>query len=386
MKIALSTVGKFHTFDLARELHGRGLLAAVFTGYPQFKLRDEKLPQEMIRSFPWVHGAYMAFPWKHRLSSSILREWEHLSATTFGNWVAKNVPPCDLYVGLSGSGLPAGKAAHRRGAKYICDRGSTHIRVQDQLLREEYAIWGVPFDGVDPRTIEREEEEYAEADCITVPSNFNLHSFVAQGVPLEKLRVLPYGVNLTRFEPVGRPEREEFNVLFVGGMSIQKGIPYLVKAYNQLQHPKKSLSLAGSPSPALIEHLRKNGIWPEDTRVLGHIPQASLKEIMSRSHVMVLPSIQEGLALVQAQAMACGCPVIGTTNTGAENLFDDGIEGFIVPIRDIEVLAGRMQWLADNPDERESMSGRALARVQSFGGWQTYGDNAARVYAEVVGR
>ena len=58
---------------------------------------------------------------------------------------------------------------------------------------------------------------------------------------------------------------------------------------------------------------------------------------MSRSHVMVLPSIEEGLALVQAQALACGCPVIGTRHTGAEDLFSDGNEGFIVPIRNSRI-------------------------------------------------
>lgn len=384
MKIALSTVGKFHTFDLARELHGRGLLAAVFTGYPQFKLRDEKLPQEMIHSFPWVHGAYMAFPWKHRLSPGIVREWEHLSANTFGSWVAKNIPPCDLYVGLSGSGLPAGKAAHRRGAKYVCDRGSAHIRVQDQLLREEFSIWGMPFDGIDPRTIAREEAEYEEADCITVPSIFAWRSFIAQAIPEKRLHVLPYGVNLSRFAPVDKPDPTRFDVLFVGGMSLQKGIPYLAKAYKQLQHPRKSLTFVGSPSPELIKQLKKLNVWPEDARVLGHVPQGNLKSIMSRSHVMVLPSIQEGFGMVLAQAMACACPVIGTTNTGAENLFEDSVEGFIVPIRDVEALASRMQWLADNPDEREAMSSRALARVQACGGWHTYGENAICIYKKVL--
>jgi glycosyltransferase involved in cell wall biosynthesis len=386
MKIVLSTIGKYHTFDLARELHGRGLLAAVFTGYPQFKLREEQLPREKIRSFPWVQGPYMAFPWKHLLSPVIVREWAQLSATTFGNWVAKNIPPCDLYVGLSGSGLGGGKVVHRQGAKYVCDRGSAHIRVQDQLLREEHAAWGLPFHGIDPRAIEREEQEYEEADCITIPSKFAWRSFITLGVPESRLQVLPYGVDLSRFSPVAKPDVKRFDVLFVGGMSLQKGIPYLVNAFRQLQHPRKSLTFVGAPSPVLIDRLKKIGIWTDDFKVLGHLPQIKLKEIMSRSHVMVLPSIQDGFGLVLAQAMACACPVIASDNTGSEDLFADGVEGFIVPIRNTAVLASRMQWLADNPDEREAMSGRALARVQSLGGWKTYGDNAASIYAEVVKR
>jgi alpha-maltose-1-phosphate synthase len=237
MKIALSTPGKFHTFDLARELHARGTLAAVFTGYPSFKLQNENFPQEMIRTFPWLQSPYMAFPWKHHLPRSVIQQWENLTATTFGNWVAKSLPECDLYVGLSGSSLPAGKKAHQQGSAYVCDRGSAHIRTQDALLREEYAIWNMPYAGIDPRSIQREEAEYEEADLITVPSIFAYRSFIEQGIAAKKLRLLPYGVNVSRFQSVAKPAENRFDILYVGAMSLQKGIQYLVQAYQKISHP-----------------------------------------------------------------------------------------------------------------------------------------------------
>jgi glycosyltransferase involved in cell wall biosynthesis len=384
MKVAVSTVGKFHTFDLARELHARGALAGIFTGYPHFKLRNEGLPQALIHTFPWVHGAYMAFPWKHRLPRFAIQQWENINAITFGAWAARNLPACDLYVGLSGSTLPAGKKAQARGARYVCDRGSSHIRVQDQLLREEHDLWGLPFSGIDPRAIAREEAEYEAADCITVPSGFVLRSFLSQGVPFEKIRLLPYGVNLSRFQPVAEPAAGRFDVLFVGGMSFQKGVQYLVQAYEKIVHPAKSLTFVGAPSPKLMALLEARGLWPSDARVLGHIPQTELKSLMSRSHVMVLPSIQEGFGMVLAQAMACGCPVIASRNTGGEDLFSDGQEGFIVPIRDVDSLAARLQQLADHPDIRATMGQRALKRVQGMGGWRDYGQNAMRIYGEIL--
>jgi glycosyltransferase involved in cell wall biosynthesis len=384
MRVVLSTAGKFHTFDLARELHARGALASIFTGYPRFKLRHEGLPQQMIKTFPWVQASYMAFPWKHRLPASVAREWENLSAISFSAYVAQRLPECDLYVGLSGSTLPAGIKAHQRGAKYVCDRGSSHIRAQDTLLREEHALWGMPFDGVDPRSIAREEAEYAEADAITVPSSFVLRSFLEKGVPAHKLKLLPYGVNLSRFQPVAEPDPARFDILFVGGMSLRKGVQYLVQAYRKVRHPAKSLTFVGAPSMELIEMLTRRGMWPDDAKVLGHMPQPELKYLMSRSHVKVLPSIEEGLALVQAQAMACACPVIVSQNTGGEDLFQDGEQGFIVPIRDADALAERMQRLADNPGLRMEMGAKALERVRGLGGWHEYGDRAMQIYHEVV--
>lgn len=384
MKIALSVAAKFHTFDLARELYARGVLASIFTGYPRFKLKNETLPDALIKTFPWVQTPYMAFPFMQHLPRSVIREWENLSAITFGDYVARNLPECDLYVGLSGSALPAGKKAHQRGAKFVCDRGSSHIRAQDELLREEHAQWNMPFVGIDPRTTAREESEYEEADCITVPSTFVYRTFVEQGVSANKLRLLPYGVNLSRFQPVDKPDSQRFDILFVGGMSLRKGVQYLVQAYQKIKHPAKSLTFVGSPSASLIEALTTRGLWPEDAIVLGHIPQAELKQIMSRSHVLVLPSLEEGLAMVMAQAMACACPVVASNHTGVEDLMTDGVEGFIVPVRDVGALTEKLQQLADEPILRDSMSEKALQKVQGLGGWSDYGDKAMEIYTDIT--
>ena len=384
MKVALSTIGKFHTFDLARELYSRNALTAVFTGYPRLKLGNEALPMEIVQTFPWIQAPYMGFPWKHYLPNSVIKEWENVLAITFANYVARNLPECDLYVGLSGSALPAGKKAHQRGAKFICDRGSSHIRAQDQLLREEHELWGVPYAGIDPRNIDREESEYAEADIITVPSTFSYRTFLAQEVPRAKLRVLPYGVNLERFKPVLKPDFSRFDILFVGGMSLQKGIQYLVQAYSKINHPAKSLTFVGTPSPILIDLLKRRGVWPESVKVVGHMPQTELQNIMSRSHVLVLPSIQDGFGMVMAQAMACGCPIIASNHTGGEDLIVDGIEGFIVPIRDVYSLTNKLQEMADKPELRAEMGVKALQKVKNINGWHSYGNQAMRIYREVM--
>jgi glycosyltransferase involved in cell wall biosynthesis len=84
--------------------------------------------------------------------------------------------------------------------------------------------------------------------------------------------------------------------------------------------------------------------------------------------------------------MACGCPVIGTTATGAEDLFTDGREGFIVPERDVAALAERLQQLADDPALRARMSAAALQRVVSLGGWDSYGDQWDRLLHALTGK
>jgi glycosyltransferase involved in cell wall biosynthesis len=375
MKVSLSTIGKFHTFDLGRQLQHRQALAAIYTGYPAFKLKQEGLPAEKIHTFPWLQGPYMALPRiRQALDVRSRRLWEHWAAISFDRYTASALGECDVFVGLSGSALRTGRAAKARGIRYVCDRGSSHIRFLEQIMAEEHERWSLPYHGIDPRVIEREEAEYELADRITIPSGFVYDSFIQQGVTPSKLRVVPYGVDLQRFQSVARPERDRFDVLFVGNVSVRKGIGYLLQAFHRLQHPNKRLTLVGGISPDGASLLKRHAPAEDDIVTLGHVSQPKLKHIMSRSHVMVLPSIEEGLALVQAQAMACGCPLISSRHSGALDLIEDGKEGYIVPIRDADAIADRLQRLADDPGLQERMRDAALARVGSLGGWHQYGE------------
>lgn len=370
MRVALSTMGKFHYFALARQLEQRNALEVIFTGYPNFKLKDEGLPQEKIYSLPWFRILHvLSFrsnqPW-------LIRQSEWLSLHQFDTYVANKLPDCDVFCAVSGGGLNTGKKAKSRGAIYICDRISTHIRYQDAILREEYQSQGKTFAGIDPRVMAQEEAEYELADAIVLPSSFAKRSFIEMGVPEEKLRLMPLGVELEKFYPVEQPDNDFFEVLFVGNASIRKGITYLLQAFSLLQHPKKRLTIVGTIQPELAKIINQAA---SDRNIIttGHMPHSEVKKIMSRTHVMVLPSIEDGFGYVQAEAMACGCPVIATTNTGAADLFTDAVEGFIVPIRNSDAIAERMQLLADRPELQKQMSKASIERVKKIGGWNSYG-------------
>ena len=82
--------------------------------------------------------------------------------------------------------------------------------------------------------------------------------------------------------------------------------------------------------------------------------------------------------------MACGCPVVSTEHTGAVDLFDDGREGFIVPIRQPDEIAARLQGLADDPALRSRMSEAAVVRVKQLGGWRDYGDQALAIFESLM--
>ena len=204
------------------------------------------------------------------------------------------------------------------------------------------------------------------------------------GIPPEKVHVIPYGVRLDRFTRTQPPPRDSFEALFAGQVSVRKGIPYLLQAFARLKHPKKHLTVVGAIQDDIRNLLAT--LPTENVVFTGSLPQAQLAEKMSASHLLVLPSVEEGLALVQGQAMACGCPVLATTATGAEDLFTDGREGYIVPDRNVDALSERMQQIADDPALQQRLSEAALLRVKSLGGWDQYGETWDRLLHQLTGK
>jgi len=251
-------------------------------------------------------------------------------------------------------------------------------------MAEEYRRWGVRSPPAAANILRREEAIYATADAITVPSTVACRSFMEMGVGAEKVHVIPYGVRLDRFTPAEAPDPDGFDVLFAGQIGLRKGIPYLLEAFRRVRHPRKRLTLVGAVQDDMRGLLRT---LPLDNVVFtGTVAQSELAARMSRSHVLALASVEEGLALVMGQAMACGGPVVATKATGAEDLFSDGVEGFIVGDRDIDALANGLQQLADDPALRAQMGAAALERVKSLGGWDEYGDRWDALLHQLTGQ
>jgi glycosyltransferase involved in cell wall biosynthesis len=373
MRIVQAVFGVFHHFELARELDRRGHLSVIYSTFPWRRLKHEGLPRARVETFPWVHAPEYLLQ-KHRIGNRWLYDQlGYANALTFDEWTLRRVPPCDAFIAISGAGLKTGREVQRRGGRFLCDRGSTHIRYRAELIEAEHLRWNIPENSLDdPRDLAREEAIYEIADAITVPSSYSRRTYLARGIPSEKIHVLPYGVLLDRFQKVADPPQGRFEVLYVGRVSLPKGFPYLLEAFERLPIRNKHLTVIGGVQPEMGPVLER--LPRENVTFKGTMPQTQLKEYMSRSHVMVMPSLDEGMALVQGQAMACGCPVIATTNTGAEDLFTNGVEGFIVPIRDPEALAKRMRQLAEDRSLQQRMSEAALALVRELGGWQQYGD------------
>lgn len=379
--VVISTIAKFHSFELALQLQKTGCLSKIFTGYPHFKLRDTGVIRKRIHSFPWLQTPYMILGRSQFFRRHLEREWSWWSHETLDRHVAKNLPNCSIVSILSGSGLHTGRVAKSRGIAYVCDRGSSHISYQNEILSEEHERFGIPYTPIDPRRIDKENEEYDLADAITVPSKFSYRSFISLGVPENKVHLVPYGVNLDFFKP-SAPKADKFRVLFVGQHSLRKGLLDLFEAFKKAAIPGARLVLVGGHTWETEILLKRVSL--ENVELKGSLSWKDVAIEMSRASVMVLPSIEEGLAIVQGQALACGCPVIATAHTGAEDLFSDGSEGFIIPIRSPSKIAEKLVALYEDRELLERMSAAALVRVRDIRGWDKYGESSLDVFKRIA--
>jgi glycosyltransferase involved in cell wall biosynthesis len=271
-----------------------------------------------------------------------------------------------------GSALRSFQAARRMGITTVLNYPIAHHAYASRLLMEEARL--VPsfastldFVQLPPRVQSRYEEECALADTILVGSHFARDSFVAEGFPASKLRVIPYGVDLGIFSQPANPEKHEgFQVLFVGQIGQRKGISYLLDAYASFRRPDTRLKLVGrflGPTRVLDPYSELFDYQP-------HLPRRDLPGVYAQADVFVLPTILEGLAIVVLEAMACGVPVI-TTSHGPSEVVRDGVDGFIVPIRDPEAIAEKLRLLYSDPELRRRMSEHARQRAAEFS-WRAY--------------
>ena len=377
MKVTVSVFGRFWAFYLAQELQKRNSLHTLISTYPKFAIKKYDINSDLIRS---VWGVELMSRWWQKLPNWIKGTYnpqlEFLER--FDRGVINSLSPgFDIFVGWSGACFWSLHRAKEMGALTVLDRGSSHMQYQTQILQEEYERWGQKFTATHPGVYERELQSYIDADRIAVPSLFVKRTFLELGLPENKLIHVPYGVSLKEFYPVPKEDRT-FRIIHCGGISLRKGVQYLLQAFHELNLPDAELWLVGTLDPAFQPFLAKY----ESARIIlkGKQPQSQLRWFYSQCSVFCLASIEEGLAMVQPQAMASGLPVIHTTNTGGEDIVRDGVDGFCVPIRDVEALKEKILFFYENPERRDEMGNNALGQARKSLSWEDYGEKIVSAY------
>ncbi len=235
-------------------------------------------------------------------------------------------------------------------------------------------------------TLRAIQADIERSDAVLVNSEFVKENFLALGWPAESIHVVYLGVDdnfLPRAEAIRRrPSTGRLQLLFAGRLERRKGADVLVEALRALgDHVDWELLVAG-PVTAEIQADHGPFLGDERVRLLGTLRRPELMKQMMSAPVFVFPSYAEGSARVVFEALACGCYVITTPNSGS--IVEDGVHGALIPSGDAESLAKAIA-AADRDREMVAEVGTRNAEVVASHYRQVdYGNALAAVYDKLV--
>lgn len=390
MQVIVAHPDTQHSLHAAVGLKRAGLLRFLFTSV---SLRRPRWLGTALRSF--APGAYRRLA-QHRLHSQLcpdeLRVFpSHLLSMRMGEaaWFRSQLrfgrraaemgarERCAV-MAFNTNAVETFRMLKRERLPCILDQTIAHRRWSDRVGQAEcdaFPEWGDHWAAPSWRA-DLEDEEIALADLVLCGSDFCAETLVAEGTPADKIAVAEYGADLERFSPLPDPRTGSgVRLLFVGSLALRKGVHYLVEAAHRLERLGVRLSLVGDRRVRSEALARYSGVVSTvPFRLHGEMPA------LYREHdIYVFPSLVEGSSLSIYEAMAAGLPVVTTPNAGS--IVRDGLEGLVVPPRDVQALAAAVERLVRDRDMRVEMGRAARRRAESYGSWEHYGERLVRAVA-----
>ena len=236
-------------------------------------------------------------------------------------------------------------------------------RVEEDLVMEEVARWPgwEKAEGRKPQAYwQRMDAEWALADAVVVNSPWSRDALIKQGVAAEKIVIIPLAYEESNVTPPKRPSSGPLQVLWLGSVILRKGIPYLIEAAKLLSGRDVQITVAG---PLNISQ-EAVASAPSNMKFIGRVTRDQAGSIYQQADVFVLPTISDGFAITQIEAMSHGLPVIATPNCG--QVVSDGVEGRIIAARDAKALAEAIEGYASDRKQLQAASAAAREKARQF--------------------
>lgn len=279
--------------------------------------------------------------------------------------------------------------ARRLHIPVIVDHSIAHPAFMEEHLRCEYEKNGEVFNlGISSRFWRLVAEDCEWADILLVNSFFVRDTFIEQGYPAEKIKVVYLGTRPDFFglRVVRAADRRDrpIRLLFTGNFCFRKGAEYLLRAVRILCEQSVipfEMDVVGSYDKRMVEQFNASSL---PVKFHGPIPQDDLKNFLSQSDIYVFPSLAEGCACSGMEAMAAGLCVVGTHESGFP--IEDGVNGYIVPGKDAQAIADKILFLMNNPSEIDRLGIAAAELIRTKYTWEQYAENVKRIYEEMLSR
>ena len=343
-----------------------GVLNFFVTGVSRFNKNGRNLfLSKELKRYDFFQNIFLLSRYLN-LNSRIQSALATYSQNTLDKESYKFAKDSDFFIYYRGCGASTSEKLRKRNKNVIniLEEVNTHVLFQNEILREELCRIGIKS-CFETKGFSRQLRAYELADYILCPSKFVARSFINKGFPNKKLIVNNFGRTF-KTQPFIWKNEEEFKLLYVGQLHYRKGIRYAIEAFKKIKYKKKKFYLVGPiTGPTGID---LNSL-PKDIFYLGVLKGSQLREIYNSVSAFVLPSLEEGLALVQGEALNASLPLITTKNTGGEDLIKNGLEGFIVEPGSSEELHKCFVNLTEDIELRRKMRIASYKNSLKNSGW-----------------
>ena len=356
MKIVIAAGRQAHYRLPANSLVRRGNDVSLHSATPRSRMRgfDPAVGNK------WVPAPVAIFSaMTHTRTPLILDE---LDSMMFDNWAAATIGGCDMVLGAASSSLATGRAAQRMGGTFVLDRACPDIRVQQEMMVDEARKVGGTFRTNSPWFVERQVEEYEQADFILCPSDYSRRSFpehLRRKVVLAPL----YGCSVMT-PRVAKPSESMFVLGVVGGGPLRKGFLYLLQAWKELALPHAELRIRTSNEIFTYPVLKQ--LLSELTTVAIVEYVADIKDFYAGCGAFILPSVDDGFGLALMEAMASGVPSIATRNCGASELLVPDRDCLLIEPFSVDQIKEAVLRLYESRDLREQLEANGPAAVAAL--------------------
>jgi glycosyltransferase involved in cell wall biosynthesis len=295
-------------------------------------------------------------------------------------------PTIDIVHAWPMGALQTLRAAARLGIPTVLERPNAHTRFAYEVVRQECERIGValPSDhehAYKQHVIDKEELEYGEATRLLCPSDFVAASFLRYGFAAERLARHQYGFDQSVFHP-DLQQREAgagLSALFVGGCAPRKGLHFALQAWLRSTACKRGrFRIVGAFVAGYAERLGQLLVHPS-VEVLGH--RHDVPRLMRNSDVLLLPTIEEGSALVTSEARGSGCVLLVSEAAGA--VCQHMSDALVHPVGDVAMLAEHLSSLDGDRGLLERLRANSLASVDQIT-WLAAGQRLLEVYRETI--
>ena len=357
--------------------------ADYLTMYPKFKIGKEFKNNSSIRSISFFSTLYFFLRKfeKYKLIKKLNIFFQKISYLKIDNYMKKKIENYDIFILQATLGKEIAPLIKEK-IKLI-DKHSAHVEIERSISKKEFMFRKInlPFNelfSANEFEHNRELEEYKIADRIIVQSNFAYKSFIDMGFDKNKVKIVKgWGFDSKNFYPLDYKNKNSFNIVYVGRITLSKGIAYLIEAFEKIQIPNKKLKLYGIMSLDFKEYVKSIKL-NDNIEILNPVKHKDLKYVYSSSEVLVQPSLFDGWSMVVTEALACGCPVVTTSNTGASDVIINGINGYVCPVMNSEALANNLNEIyLDKLYLKRNVISKS---VEKFKDWDLYCSN----YKELI--